>query len=54
MLREQFAGFVNPAHDRVGEILGPEMLLHRFHQLLPKFIAASLMNPVVTDHGEFL
>jgi len=54
MFGEQFACLANRLSERVGEIFCLEMLSHRLDQLLPKLVAASLVDSAIADHRKLL
>ncbi len=54
MLRQARARQFDRLHDGGSEFLAPEVSADRRDKLRPKFVTAALMNPLVTDDGEFL
>ncbi len=54
MHRQQFADFLNALDDGATEFLFLEMPAHSIDNLLPESLAASLVNRLIADHGEFM
>ena len=54
MLCQSLARHFNRLHDGGGKILALEVSTGRLDELLPEFVATTLVNPLVTDDRKFL